>query len=150
MLVALLSLPNELVYIQFHPVCYMVKLNIEMSMASLITRLATGKSDANYSSQSGLGYANNRPTMGGTMFHNKGKSDVGLKYLAQSKSKLDTVEEITGDKGGINRRDDYEVTIHQESPSSTMGRRHSTPRVWMKDMEDEMSLTSNPGHPRAA
>lgn len=36
-----MSLPNQVVYIQFHPVAYMVKLNIEMSMANLITKLAS-------------------------------------------------------------------------------------------------------------
>ncbi|KAH9207524.1 hypothetical protein DL95DRAFT_249136, partial [Leptodontidium sp. 2 PMI_412] len=40
MLICLMSLKNQLVYIQFHPVAYMVKLNIEMSMANLITKLA--------------------------------------------------------------------------------------------------------------
>ena len=35
-----MSLKNQVVYVQFHPVAYMVKLNIEMSMASLITKLA--------------------------------------------------------------------------------------------------------------
>ena len=40
-----MSLPNQVVYIQFHPVTYMVKLNIEMSMASLISRLARGSVD---------------------------------------------------------------------------------------------------------
>lgn len=38
-------LRNQVVYIQFHPVVYMVKLNIEMSMASLIVRLAKGKTE---------------------------------------------------------------------------------------------------------
>lgn len=38
-------LRNPVVYIQFHPVVYMVKLNIEMSMASLVVRLAKGKSE---------------------------------------------------------------------------------------------------------
>lgn len=38
-------LKNQVVYVQFHPVVYMVKLNIEMSMASLIVRLAQGKSE---------------------------------------------------------------------------------------------------------
>jgi hypothetical protein len=38
-------LKNQVVYIQFHPVVYMVKLNIEMSMASLIVRLAKGKTE---------------------------------------------------------------------------------------------------------
>jgi hypothetical protein len=33
-------LPNPMVYIQYHPVTYMVKLNIEMKMASLIRKLA--------------------------------------------------------------------------------------------------------------
>jgi hypothetical protein len=36
-------LKNQVVFVQFHPVVYMVKLNIEMSMASLIVRLARGK-----------------------------------------------------------------------------------------------------------
>ncbi|PMD19839.1 hypothetical protein NA56DRAFT_189097 [Hyaloscypha hepaticicola] len=40
MLICLMSLKNQVVYIQFHPVAYMVKLNIEMSMASLITKIA--------------------------------------------------------------------------------------------------------------
>lgn len=40
MLIGLMSLQNQVVYIQFHPVAYMVKLNIEMSMAGLITKLA--------------------------------------------------------------------------------------------------------------
>jgi hypothetical protein len=36
-------LKNQVVYIQFHPVVYIIKLNIEMSMASLVVRLAQGK-----------------------------------------------------------------------------------------------------------
>lgn len=43
-----MSLPNQVVYIQFHPVAYMVKLNIEMSMADLITRLARGENNDAY------------------------------------------------------------------------------------------------------
>ena len=43
LLIGLMFLPNQVVYIQFHPVVYMVKLNIEMSMASLVVRLARGK-----------------------------------------------------------------------------------------------------------
>ncbi|KZM25774.1 uncharacterized protein EKO05_0002561 [Ascochyta rabiei] len=45
LLIGLMFLKNPIVYIQFHPVVYMVKLNIEMSMASLIVRLAQGQSD---------------------------------------------------------------------------------------------------------
>jgi hypothetical protein len=42
-LIGLMFLKNQVVYIQFHPVVYIVKLNIEMSMASLVVRLAQGK-----------------------------------------------------------------------------------------------------------
>jgi hypothetical protein len=48
-----MSLPNQTVFIQFHPVVYLVKLNIEMSMASMITHLARKKmSDELYPSLS--------------------------------------------------------------------------------------------------
>lgn len=40
MLIGLMSLKNGVVYIQFHPLVYIVKLNIEMSMAALITKIA--------------------------------------------------------------------------------------------------------------
>lgn len=43
LLIGLMFLKNGVVYIQFHPVVYIVKLNIEMSMASLVVRLAQGK-----------------------------------------------------------------------------------------------------------
>ncbi|KAF2022618.1 hypothetical protein EK21DRAFT_51040, partial [Setomelanomma holmii] len=43
LLIGLMFLKNGVVYVQFHPVVYMVKLNIEMSMASLVVRLAQGK-----------------------------------------------------------------------------------------------------------
>ncbi|KAL7929530.1 hypothetical protein V8C35DRAFT_331610 [Trichoderma chlorosporum] len=48
MLIGLMSLPNQVVYIQFHPVTYMVKLNIEMTMAELITKLAKGENSDMY------------------------------------------------------------------------------------------------------
>ncbi|KAK6841222.1 hypothetical protein PG987_002082 [Apiospora arundinis] len=52
-LVVLLSLPNEMVYIQFHPCAYLVKLHIEMTMASLITRLARGQPANDFDDDSG-------------------------------------------------------------------------------------------------
>ena len=36
---------NNLVFLEFHPVAYMVKLNIEMSLASLIAKLASQPPD---------------------------------------------------------------------------------------------------------
>ncbi|KAB8076272.1 hypothetical protein BDV29DRAFT_189607 [Aspergillus leporis] len=40
LLIGLMILPNTMVYIQYHPVTYMVKLNIEIKLASLIHKLA--------------------------------------------------------------------------------------------------------------
>jgi hypothetical protein len=39
MIIGLMHLSNPMVYTQFHPVAYMVKLNIEMTMASLIKKI---------------------------------------------------------------------------------------------------------------
>ncbi|KAM5367294.1 hypothetical protein ACJA88_011546 [Fusarium oxysporum] len=52
-LVGLMSLPSSLVYLSFHPVCYLLKLQIEIKMAELITKIvrssgATGKDNAYY------------------------------------------------------------------------------------------------------
>lgn len=40
-----MSLPNSFVYMQFHPLAYIVKLKIEMSMADLITSVARARDD---------------------------------------------------------------------------------------------------------
>ncbi|KAH7312651.1 hypothetical protein B0I35DRAFT_356415 [Stachybotrys elegans] len=40
LIIAMMSLENTFVYMQFHPLAYIVKLNIEMSMASLIAKIA--------------------------------------------------------------------------------------------------------------
>ncbi|KAK7033921.1 hypothetical protein VNI00_012545 [Paramarasmius palmivorus] len=40
LIIAMMSLKNDFVYMQFHPVAYTVKLNIEMAMGNLITKVA--------------------------------------------------------------------------------------------------------------
>ncbi|KAH5153104.1 hypothetical protein HBH69_133750 [Parastagonospora nodorum] len=44
MIIGAMSIPNSFVYIQFHPLAYLVKLNIEMTMANLIKRIAVSAS----------------------------------------------------------------------------------------------------------
>ncbi|KAJ8118363.1 hypothetical protein OPT61_g629 [Boeremia exigua] len=44
MIIVAMSIPNSFVYIQFHPLAYLVKLNIEMTMANLIKRIAISAS----------------------------------------------------------------------------------------------------------
>ena len=48
----MMSLKNDFVYNQVHPVAYMVKLNIEISMSDLIRRVATSTGTAQLDSQS--------------------------------------------------------------------------------------------------
>lgn len=40
LIISMMSLKNTFVYMQFHPLAYMVKLNIEMTMADLIAKIA--------------------------------------------------------------------------------------------------------------
>ncbi|THU96614.1 hypothetical protein K435DRAFT_819424 [Dendrothele bispora CBS 962.96] len=40
LIIGMMSLRNDFVYMQFHPVAYTVKLNIEMAMSNLITKVA--------------------------------------------------------------------------------------------------------------
>ncbi|KAH8203037.1 hypothetical protein TruAng_002765 [Truncatella angustata] len=47
LIIAMMSLENTFVYMQFHPLAYIVKLNIEMSMAELIVKVAKARNQAN-------------------------------------------------------------------------------------------------------
>ncbi|KAJ1301498.1 hypothetical protein OPQ81_008753 [Rhizoctonia solani] len=42
LIITMMSHPNDFVYMQFHPVAYMVKLEIEMCMSKLMIKVATG------------------------------------------------------------------------------------------------------------
>ncbi|EKG12731.1 hypothetical protein MPH_10144 [Macrophomina phaseolina MS6] len=41
MIITAMSIPNSFVYIQFHPLAYLIKLNIELTMAHLIRKIVT-------------------------------------------------------------------------------------------------------------
>ncbi|KAH6874560.1 hypothetical protein B0T10DRAFT_521725 [Thelonectria olida] len=49
LLIGMMSLPNGFVYVQFHPLVYLVKLHIEMNMADLIGKVVRASSHANAS-----------------------------------------------------------------------------------------------------
>lgn len=48
LLIAMMSLPNDIVYLQFHPLAYLVKLHIEMNMADLITKVVKASNPSGY------------------------------------------------------------------------------------------------------
>lgn len=66
----LLSLPNEMVYIQFHPCAYLVKLHIEMAMANLITRLARGQPADDFEDEDRDGLSSQSQRAARNTYHN--------------------------------------------------------------------------------
>ncbi|KAF4470625.1 hypothetical protein FALBO_2470 [Fusarium albosuccineum] len=75
LLIAMMSLPNGFVYVQFHPLVYLLKLHIEMNMADLIgkvVRASNNQDSHDYSSRS-------RPTgKTGTRTHGPGRFGATL------------------------------------------------------------------------
>ncbi|KAH7162242.1 hypothetical protein B0J13DRAFT_4062 [Dactylonectria estremocensis] len=61
LLIAMMSLPNDIVYLQFHPLAYLVKLHIEMNMAELITKVVKASNPSGYPDYSG---SRSQPTQG--------------------------------------------------------------------------------------
>ncbi|KAH8198276.1 hypothetical protein TruAng_007574 [Truncatella angustata] len=141
MLIGLMSLPNQVVYIQFHPVAYMVKLNIEMSMASLITHLArNGSNDVHMGTLS----ESDRRRQFGTDENGTSATrarDIGLKSFTRSRVQHDPDDVDPSHSGGIQRTREVNVTIHQSNPNDSAHKNHGVM------FEDELSLTHNKGYP---
>ncbi|KAI3571478.1 hypothetical protein IWW34DRAFT_290334 [Fusarium oxysporum f. sp. albedinis] len=140
MLIGLMWLPNQTVFIQFHPVTYMVKLNIEMSMAKLITRLARGENaDDFYPSMS---HSNHGPSQNRT---NDAWPQGNVMQLTH-RSKVvagesdDDLPGTASNGPGIHRRTDFKVTV-ETNPKHNPFKEGS-------ESGDELPLTSNTGHPK--
>ncbi|KAK9416011.1 hypothetical protein SUNI508_09971 [Seiridium unicorne] len=54
LIIAMMSLPNNFVYMQFHPFAYIVKLNIEMAMAELIVKVAKAGNASSQGNNGGI------------------------------------------------------------------------------------------------
>lgn len=153
LLIGLMFLQNQVVYIQFHPVVYMVKLNIEMSMASLVVRLAQGKahndmdpeefhSSTDPHTHSRSAHISHQPnhikSIQLTSRSNKRANDTGL-------SKIDSDESL----GGIECRTDLNITVEDMHPRKsefqreTSSSRGSTEAKPYSPFEDETPLHKN-------
>ncbi|KAH0606865.1 uncharacterized protein H6S33_003699 [Morchella sextelata] len=100
LIIGLMSLKNGAVYIQLHPLAYTVKLNIEMSMADLITKIARDKQDIELSSSSAH-------HGGGTLASNHTKPSIIIHtqkdVIVQSTvGELDEDNHSQGSRGGDN------------------------------------------------
>ncbi|UNI23779.1 hypothetical protein JDV02_009579 [Purpureocillium takamizusanense] len=115
MLIGLMSLPNQVVYIQFHPVTYMVKLNIEMSMADLITRLARGEGSDTYLPST----SHNRTVTGeeggaGQQAHHFTLHSMSRPKAAPGDSSSDDLGDL-GTAGGVGDRGKLDTGIQVET-----------------------------------
>lgn len=167
-----MSLPNQESFILFHPVVYMSKLNIEMTMASLIVKLArSGRADAYHYHPHSAPHSNSTPggrnrhrgsampqdiEVGG-QYPNK-EREVALKTFTESKIRASFSNNPDGDlegrspdfqgvpEGGIQRTREFRVTVHHSSSGSMDGDSTKDDRTTLGG-EDEAGLTSHPGHP---
>jgi hypothetical protein len=117
MLIGLMSLPNQVVYMQFHPVAYMVKLNIEMSMANLIRKIAKATVDDRNIEYRGKQYSlqGQRHGTGET----KGQLQSGNHASANAKIGTVPAKAVGDDFDGI--RTTVEVCVNAENVPSVDG-----------------------------
>lgn len=150
-----MSLPNPIVFVQFHPVTYMVKLNIEMSMATLITKVAKGSGESDETTEShnvSLSYAKNQSKRGTRLnIHHTYNDNVPMKTYHTTAvgtgGSEEDLEMLKGNSNGIHRRLDVRV----ESTTNSETECHDFEKALARSFdrrEDEMSLTHHPGHPR--
>ncbi|SPO07010.1 uncharacterized protein DNG_09704 [Cephalotrichum gorgonifer] len=152
MLLGLMSLPNQVVYIQFHPVAYMVKLNIEMSMASLITRLAREQHTGFDSTHSHSRDHHSHPSR----VSRKRDETKGAKGFQRASVELaqmsgEELRNIQKGASGIHRRFDVEIRVDSaDSRHSNEGRSDDDRSgIDFRKVDDEVSLTKDTGHPRS-
>ena len=145
-----MSLPNQTVFIQFHPVVYLVKLNIEMSMATLITQLARKKmTDELYPSISYSTTPKNRtqdpesgadgkaPTFGASI-----QMTHITKAASTSEESLDAPSDVPESQTGIHRR--IEVKIE----SSPGNQEEAVGKGGVLGLVEELPSPRNEGRPR--
>jgi len=96
-------LKNQIVYIQFHPVVYIVKLNIEMSMASLVVRLAQGRSSSNKATH----------LRSDLRSGNHGQQRTHIQSVKRGLKDALEDDDSTGSMRGIHCQTDYNVTVEQ-------------------------------------
>ncbi|PSN70637.1 hypothetical protein BS50DRAFT_584239 [Corynespora cassiicola Philippines] len=148
MLIGLMFLKNQVVYIQFHPVVYMVKLNIEMSMASLVVRLARGKpeNDVDYYPHSSSHERSNAPPQRSVHAHDTHFKSFQLSSITAKEgpghSKNDS-DEVLG--AGIHCRTDLNVVVeHVTTKSDREGASSRSSNERNESMfGDEMPLNKN-------
>ncbi|OBS17811.1 hypothetical protein FPOA_09541 [Fusarium poae] len=122
LLIAMMSLPNDIVYVQFHPLAYLVKLHIEMNMADLIIKVVKASN--------GNGYDYSGSKSGSTQPKQKSGNKLGKGHIPSAMfiggnltlcQAGDDDIEMNRLEGGIQKttRTEVEVVVKQTRPSDS-------------------------------
>jgi hypothetical protein len=157
MIIGLMHLSNPMVYTQFHPVAYMVKLNIEMTMASLIKKIAQatvsereGRSMGRYTYE----YASNEITHPASTYqngiHTTASARPRMPSNATKHDDLDldldgirTTKEVQVRVENVSSRDDDRDSDLENGNFNRFDRRpHERGGVTKQQSDDELPLSS--------
>ncbi|KAK8117982.1 uncharacterized protein PG998_006263 [Apiospora kogelbergensis] len=95
-LIASMSIPNDIVYLQFHPLVYMMKLHIEMNIASLIAKVVRATTGGH---SEGLGENKSSSFSQGTELKSTGKRRATNLFSSSNHRRLEG-ESATRSKNG--------------------------------------------------
>jgi hypothetical protein len=124
-------LKNQVVYIQFHPVVYIVKLNIEMSMASLVVRLAQGKPENDMYPEEKFNSSSNKAThlRSDLRSGHHGQQNVTIQSMhvpkGRNKDIMDDNDSVES-MGGIHCQRDVNVTVERVESKKNAGSSRSS------------------------
>jgi hypothetical protein len=123
------------------------KLNIEMTMASLIVKLAqNGRSDAYFANSNSHSTPHHRNSQ--LRGRNQNEREVALKTFTESRvrasfSNGSDEAQPPFPNGGIQRTREFQITVHHSNSGSI-----DESKEYANGDHDEAWLTRNPGHPR--
>ena len=115
LLIAMMSLPNDIVYLQFHPLAYLVKLHIEMNMAELITKVVKASNPNGYDYSGSRSRSNPKSSQHRTITGKK----MGSVFPAGNTTYVEAGEDIelpTREEPGIQVSKTTQVVVKQTAP----------------------------------
>ncbi|KAG8157218.1 hypothetical protein KVR01_012926 [Diaporthe batatas] len=131
LIISMMSLKNTFVYMQFHPLAYMVKLNIEMTMADLIGKIAK-KQERLPTYHSSF---NRRPAVGSRM------PSFGNSFGNSFGSRNNTVQPLPPSRNAVPFR------VWQSSVSAGMDSAAVSRRASMNPPANELTFVTVPDDP---
>lgn len=86
-----MSIPNDIVYLQFHPLVYMMKLHIEMNIAALIAKVVRATTGGNSEGLGGQGQSSKSRSQGtqGTELKSASKRRATNLFSSANRHRLD-------------------------------------------------------------